>query len=354
MIVMTIGGKVNEGSQQASCPVCGNERGLARLWQASSEEAAQHFVLKEKNQERHQALKAQIEILWRKDTCDIVQCDECGFCFSHPYVSGDAKFYDLAFHGSGYPSWKWEFQLTYDELKNNPAPTDPLLEIGAGNGAFVSRIADNVMPRDRILCTEFSVTGAEAIQKLGVKCLQKDVRQLNDEEFRGAFQTVCMFQVLEHMDDLHILFSKLNWLLKDGGSLFIAVPNEKRIAFNEAHGALMDMPPNHVGRWTQPAFDKILRKYGFTLRQHRVEPISLVASARGFALYRYLRSSQRRNSIANVVERINSRPLRAAMRIAGLGVHVLAAAPVFFKMSRDCGYSQWVHAVKTGTSTNVG
>ena len=32
-----------------------------------------------------------------------MQCSQCGFCFSYPYVAGDERFYSLAYVRSGYP-----------------------------------------------------------------------------------------------------------------------------------------------------------------------------------------------------------------------------------------------------------
>jgi hypothetical protein len=42
------------------------------------------------------------------------------------------------------------------------------------------------------------------------------------------------------MDGLDVLFEKFNWLLKPGGSIFIAVPNQNMIEFNELNGALLE------------------------------------------------------------------------------------------------------------------
>lgn len=217
---------------KAMCPICYNENGHI-LWSINSKQAAQHFVLQEKSPERFAKLASHIEHLWRKDTCDVVQCDVCEFVYSNPYVAGDERFYRLAYDRSGYPTWKWEFQQTYDVLRRSQAPNTKLLEVGAGDGAFVRKIAEDIIPKENILCTEYSEYGRSQIEQFGVECLSEDIRELSNTEIDGSFDIVCMFQVLEHMDRLDVLFKKLSFLTREGGSLFIAVPNQRRIKFNE-------------------------------------------------------------------------------------------------------------------------
>src|SRR5208337_399944 len=158
----------------------------------------------------------------------------------------------------GYPKWKWEFQETYEAIKKLAKSDLKLMEIGAGDGAFIRRIAEEILPKENIFCTEFSRYGRHRIEYFGVKCSAEDVRCLSDSnsEYEDAFDIVCMFQVLEHMDRLELLFKKLNLLMKSGGNLFISVPNQRLIEFNENNGALLDMPPNHVGRWNIRCFEK--------------------------------------------------------------------------------------------------
>jgi len=98
-----------------------------------------------------------------------MQCSQCGFCFSYPYVAGDERFYSLAYVRSGYPKWKWEFQITYDLLRRNLRSNCKLIEIGAGDGAFISKIAKDVLPKANIFCTEFFRIWAASDREMGHK-----------------------------------------------------------------------------------------------------------------------------------------------------------------------------------------
>ena len=331
--------------ETAECPVCGAGAAL-RLWSTTSSQAAQNFVLREKHPDRFLELASHIECLWGQSVCHVVQCERCGFCYSSPYVAGDERFYDLAYDRRGYPKWKWEFQRTYDALKERCRPDQSLLEIGAGDGAFVARIADDILPKENIVCTEFSKYGRDEIEKLGVKCLSEDVRDLPGAQWEDSFDVVCLFQVLEHMDRLKVLFQKLTRMMKSSGSLFIAVPNPKRIEFNELNGALLDMPPNHIGRWNRRCFEEVGAQNGLRIEGYRVEEESRASIARQFVVYRYLRKSQEGRSLENRIERIGNRYLLGAMRMIGVALGSVGAVPALVKSPPGIGDSQWVHLIK--------
>jgi len=329
------------------CPVCFSDQ-AQRLWGTTSGQAAQHFVLREKSLERHLELRLHIESLWGQATCDILRCDTCGFCFSSPYIAGDEQFYSLAYDRCRYPVWKWEFQLTYDALRTVCRPDMKLLEIGAGHGAFLAKIADTLLPRENLFGTEFSITGRSRLETLGVKCFSQDVRRLSGTDFEQSFDCVCLFQVLEHMDGLDVLFEKLNGLMKNGGSLFIAVPNPRIIEFNESHGALLDMPPAHIGRWNRECFERIGKRHGFQIVDFRTEKPGFMAMAKVYAQYRFLRKSQRNGSFENRIQTIQKPILKKVMQLIGVALTSLFAIPNIARLNNDLGSSLWVHLKKCG------
>ena len=334
--------------EKALCPVCCTEVAHV-LWRVSSKQAAQHFVLYEKYPDRFNDLALHIENLWGQSTCEVMQCAQCGFCFSYPYVAGDEQFYSLAYVRSGYPKWKWEFQITYEALKRNLHSTGKLIEIGAGDGAFIRKIAKEVLPKENIFCTEFSEYGRDQIESFGVKCVAKDIRELSDLEFENFADVICLFQVLEHMDRLDVLFEKLNWLLKPGGSIFIAVPNQNMIKFNELNGALLDMPPNHIGRWNKECFKTIGSRHNLHLADYQVEDTALASMAMQFINYRFLRNSQKSESFSNKLFRVElGTYIDRTAQTLGVAVNAVMAMPALLSLIEDkpnLGNSQWVHFV---------
>src|ERR1019366_4002440 len=106
-----------EVASLAKCPVCSSEHTQMR-YSLSAQEAAQHFVLSEASPKRNRELSSHIGNLWGGRDCSVRQCDDCGFGFADPYISGDATFYNLAYERSSYPSEKWEFERTTRELSS--------------------------------------------------------------------------------------------------------------------------------------------------------------------------------------------------------------------------------------------
>jgi len=166
---------------------------------------------------------------------------------------------------------------------------------------------------------------------------------------RKCADVICLFQVLEHMDGLDVLFEKFNWLLKPGGSIFIAVPNQNMIEFNELNGALLDMPPNHIGRWNRKCFEIIGNKHNLTIKDYQLEIGDLAPMARQFINYRFLRNCQNSESLSNKLRKIeiNSYIDRTAQAL-GVAVNAVMAAPALLALIKDkssLGNSQWVHFV---------
>ena len=162
-------------------------------------------------------LKSVIEELWERDVCDFIQCVRCSFVYANPFKAGTEQFYSLAYQtDSSYNDWKWEYQVTYKDLeslieKDNNQNIN-LLEIGAGNGAFIKRISPVLIPKEKIICTEFSDYGRNEIIKYGIRCVPVDLKNLGIDQLSEKFDIICIFQVLEHMDGVTEIFESLNRL----------------------------------------------------------------------------------------------------------------------------------------------
>jgi 2-polyprenyl-3-methyl-5-hydroxy-6-metoxy-1,4-benzoquinol methylase len=332
---------------QFACPVC-YSKDLRKLWNVDCDSAAQHFILKEKDRRRHRRLSEIIKRLWGRSYCIVLECRKCGFCFSDPYIAGDKEFYDIAYQKKkgGYPNWRWEFQKTVEAMA--PAASTitklRLLEVGAGNGGFIKAVIKNkIAEPENIVCTEYSDYGRRNILSLGAQCYSQNIIDIG---FHEKFDSVVMFQVLEHMDRLDSLFMKIRSILLPGGTLFIAVPNNSRISFNENNGGLLDMPPNHIGRWTKRAFKIVGKRHNFEIIDYDIEPLRIISLFKEIAKYKYLRLMQQRGSLANYAERQSIRIKRIACRCVLFLPIALSLPFMGLKMNCDLGESQWIHYSK--------
>lgn len=333
------------------CPVC-KSSDAELLYTVSSEYAAQYYCLKESDSERQQKLKTEIERLWEGDSCRILRCRNCGFCYADPFIPGDSAFYSLFYDNPEFPKWKWEYEETYQQLKlslqNGSLSNPKVLEIGAGTGMFVQKIAGDLTPKENIVTIEYSEAGKNAIESLGIRSMQEDVRNMG-EEFRGYFDVICMYQVLEHMNDLDTVFTKLRELSTPGAQLFIAVPNSAMMTFYEENNAWQDNAPVHVGRWNRRSFEIIGERHMWKLEYHSPEPDTLLHRFLQFSLYKYVHHTKNSGTIYNWAESRKNRLLRYGFQIPLISLMALRSLPKLSKLAPPgMGSSQLVRFARQG------
>ncbi len=275
----------------AICPACA-KGGLQSHFSVTATQAAQSIVLPTSDFDRNQRLAAHIHHLWGTDRCDIMKCSHCGFGFASPFVAGDADFYNLANSDVSYPTAKWEFRRTIEALKQAPRADPTVLEVGAGDGFFLDMLgAVPVEPRN-ITAVEYNTKSIRNLESRGYRTIASDIREARFDEHQSAFDFIFLFQVVEHMDELDKLFGRFRHLLKPGGSVFIAVPNPRRIEYQESHDSVLDMPPNHVGRWTPRAFAELSARQGLRVVTTEIEPMDWAEFLKHDISYSHIRRTQ--------------------------------------------------------------
>lgn len=323
---------------EKACPICSNKTN-SLLYEVTAHEAAAHFMVTHSMpQGAVDVVENKITSLWSNDRAAVVQCKRCGFTFADPFIAGDQEFYNLLPHAGvdSAENWKWEFQKTYKEIEKIAAAKKDatLLEIGASTGDFVKRIV-NIIPNKNIFCLEHSEIGVGSITKAGIEAYSWDFRDLKkQEEFSKRFDVVCLFQVLEHLDNIDETFSTINYVTRPAGHLFIGVPNEKKIVFNELNDALLDMPPNHIGRYNQKSFKLLSEKYGWTIGEIAVEPYSVLEVMKTVMYYRSLKSLQFPTAKESWIHRIKEYLQIKYMQLQAILRH------------RELGETRWVHLRK--------
>ncbi len=282
----------------STCPLCFCNT-ATQIWKASCSEQASHFLNPLVNRDKYEKLKEHIYSLQKSSNVYINKCEECNFVYSFPYIAGDKKFYDLIFSNTNkYPQNRWEFFKSIEIIKNSKFRNPKILEIGSGDGAFVRKLVNKrITTKSLITAIEYSKFGKSKIEGFGIKCLSIDIKDEQNKMPYNKYDFICLFQVLEHLDNVHKLIGRLKKLLSKNGELLIAVPNEKIIEFNEINGALLDMPPNHIGRWSKKTFIKFCGLNNLKIIEHKVEPFSLKNFLFMFFSYRFLRKAQNPKSI---------------------------------------------------------
>ena len=303
------------------CPACrSSSTQISHKFSAS--DSANHLVAPTRSLHRNMELRSELIDLWGADAVVIRECQDCGFGFADPFRSGSSAVYNLIGGGAQhYPRDKFEFDVTIKALSDADG-TDGLLEIGAGSGAFLSRVIKKNLAR-RIVATEYDDSAVSALHALpGVQVMQGDFRALTSE--LGKFDAICLFQVLEHLDDLDGVFSALKRLLTERGSIFIAVPNGGHLQVQEQFTGFMDMPPIHIGRWTHDSMNRIAYRHGLHIIDEKTDKNSRIKLLWHLAKYRFEERRSRSNTIASRLDAVQPRPLRGILKRSAAGWDLLA------------------------------
>ena len=131
----------------------------------------------------------------------------------------------------------------------------PILEFGAGDGAFVEQFLwDSMM----VECVEPDPFNQAALRALGVRVMGS----LN-EIVTAQYEFVYTINVLEHLAELDHYLAELNRVLRPNGRLFVFVPAFKILWTS------LDDEVGHFQRFTLASLTDCLKRAGFDIDTSR-------------------------------------------------------------------------------------
>jgi len=150
----------------------------------------------------------------------------------------------------------WRYR-TFLALKLRPGGR--LLDVGCGSGQFL-RLAR---------AHGYQVTGID-IDNEAVKVAQDrfslldtyvlPVEELQSARWEQRFDIICLFDVLEHLDNPVLVVGGLRGLLTHGGYLLCTVPGLER--WPPFYDPYVDSPPHHLTLWTPSALERCISAAG--------------------------------------------------------------------------------------------
>ena len=138
-----------------------------------------------------------------------------------------------------------------------------LLEVGCSVGMFLYHIREYTK---RIIGIDYDLASINfATQKCGCLIYDKDIKCTGLP--KGAFDIICMFQILEHVKDPVEFISQYKEYLKSNGRICIEVPN-----INDALRYAYDLPnynrfyfhQAHLWYFSEKSLNILMEKAGFT------------------------------------------------------------------------------------------
>ena len=192
----------------------------------------------------------------------VMKNQEYDFLVTSPVPSDLAKYYQSEDYISHTDAKKSLFDNVYQIVKrhtlkkkvallNSFLPEQKtVLDIGAGTGDFLHACKKDNW---KVVGVEPSIKAREIAESKNV-LLEKEL-----SFFKGQkFDVITLWHVLEHVENLEAYTQSLQELLKENGTLLIAVPNYK--SFDASHygsfWAAFDVP-RHVWHFSQTSIQKI-------------------------------------------------------------------------------------------------
>jgi len=210
----------------------------------------------------------------------VVCCNTCGHVqvYPLPEIDEDEKYYknnyeqNKEYTKAGYYNEsdirlmnKFEDWAKYyvQSVKPLISQNQRILEIGSGYGWFVEKMRNERYSIDGI---EVGQDRAQlAYHRSGIKLINHDFIRNPLETMLGSYDVICMFHVLEHINDPVTFLNNVKTCLKPAGIIIIEVPNyfdyikQLSVAYNNAVYFR-----THLSYFTPATLTALLDKTGFS------------------------------------------------------------------------------------------
>lgn len=208
-----------------------------------------------------------------KEVFELNSCNQCGFLFTAnaPGQSDIGRYYQSDVYISHTDGSKGLIEKLYQLVRKKTLvgkrklvagisrkQKGNVLDYGCGTGAFLNEMK----------ISGWQVSGIEpdsgarkrAEQLVGSKIgLPEELSELSSSQF----DTITMWHVLEHVHELNWTIDQLKRILKEGGKLFIAVPNHH--SYDARHygsfWAAYDVP-RHLYHFSPDTISLLMEKHG--------------------------------------------------------------------------------------------
>lgn len=248
--MVTASGADSKRIVHTQCPMCGSDHIQAHL------EVCDYSISKE------------IFNLWKCTDCaflftqDPPSETECGRYYeSEDYISHSDKkvsFTDKLYHlARDYMlGRKWRLVKKYSKKRFK----GDLLDYGSGTGYFLNYVSNKGWTVDGIEISQSARNFCK--ETFGIKAKTPETLFKSQKKY----DTITLWHVLEHLYDFHKYMKQFRKLLKEDGTLIIAVPNHQSSDAQKygKYWAAFDVP-RHLWHFSPKDFENIATQHGFNL-----------------------------------------------------------------------------------------
>lgn len=192
----------------------------------------------------------------------LYKCPKCELEIFFPQIIGSPQFYKESYIKLPYSNDKWEFEIAKNDIKNLKS----FIEIGCGEGAFLSKI--KTIPN--IIGIEYNPEAAEIARKNGFTIYNST----DYNRIKNNVDGIALFHVLEHVPNPIDFLKNLIFLLNDDGKIYISVPNQDG-PIKYINPCAHNMPPHHATRWNQTTFKVLAQQLNLSIDKITYEPLRL-------------------------------------------------------------------------------
>lgn len=210
-----------------------------------------------------------------KESFVIWQCSRCTLRFTQdvPDEKSIGPYYQSTDYISHSNTSKGAINQVYQAVRNftldrkaalvigQTVKQGRVLDLGAGIGAFLNAMSQR----------GWDTTGIEPDEGARKQALELFRIYLRETEFferlpPDSFDAITLWHVLEHVHQLHAYVERLKLILKDGGKIFIAVPNYRAAdsSIYKLYWAAYDVP-RHLYHFTPKSMEALMQKHGLKI-----------------------------------------------------------------------------------------